>query len=64
MYQCSVLKLECALTTNIGKHISGIKTLALQIKNKEFIREKYITVQQLKTGHLPLSRSINYHEQF
>jgi hypothetical protein len=42
MNHCSILKLECALTTNIGKHITGTKTLAIQIKNKEFTRKKYI----------------------
>jgi hypothetical protein len=42
MHHCSVLKLECALTTNTGKYITGINTLALQIKNKEFTRKKYI----------------------
>jgi len=42
MHHCSILKLGCALTTNMGKHITGFNTLSLQIKNKEFTRKKYI----------------------
>jgi hypothetical protein len=63
MQHNSILKLEHALATNIGKHINGINILAIQIKTRNS-QEKNTYESHIAKYQISAPFFSNYNEQF